>query len=121
MKFDLMGSLENPTFQFIFHETICILGSLYYLTPLVTRIREKRNNLKFTSRWDSSKNIVALYVALVEPIFLREYIQNDQIINMEVAVVTQAVAIIVIVASYLVLREKREPGSRPPRNFNHRK
>lgn len=121
MNFNLMGALENPTFQFIFHESICILGSIYYLIPLITRIREKKEKLKFTSRWDSSKNIVALYVAFAEPIFLNEYLKKGQIINPELAVVTQAVAIVVIATAYLVLREKKEPGSRSFNNFNKRK
>ena len=39
---DFWNLFEHPTFMFIFHEIVCILGMLYYLPAMLTRIREKK-------------------------------------------------------------------------------
>ena len=39
---DFWNIFENPTFMFVFHEIVCILGALYYLPYIFTRLREKK-------------------------------------------------------------------------------
>jgi hypothetical protein len=111
MSFDFTSFTEDPTFMFFFHEIVCILASIYYLVPTITRIREKKEGLKYTTSWKSLKEIVALYVVLAESVFLYEDVKTGGIINIEVAVVTQTVAIIIIAAAFIILREEPKDGS----------
>ena len=105
---DIWNLFDDPTFMFIFHEIICILGSLYYLPHMFTRIREKKEGKKFTVCWKDLKNIVATYVIVAESLLLYEDIKTNGIINPVVAVVTQVLAIIIIVAAYILLKEEPE-------------
>lgn len=105
---DIWNLFEDPTFMFIFHEIVCILGALYYLPHMFTRIREKKEGKKFTVCWKDLKNIVATYVVVAESILLYEDIRTNGIINPVVAVVTQVLAIIVIAAAYILLKEEPE-------------
>lgn len=105
---DIWNLFDDPTFMFIFHEIICILGALYYLPHIFTRIREKKEGKKFTVCWKDLKNIVATYVVVAESILLYEDIKTTGIINPVVAVVTQVLAIIVIAAAYILLKEEPE-------------
>ncbi len=105
---DIWNLFDDPTFMFIFHEIICILGALYYLPHIFTRIREKKEGKKFTVCWKDLKNIVATYVVVAESILLYEDIKTNGIINPVVAVVTQVLAIIVIAAAYILLKEEPE-------------
>ena len=97
---------DNPTFMFIFHEIVCILGVFYYLPYMFTRIREKKEGKEFSVCWKDLKNIVATYVVVAESILLYEDIKTQGIINPTVAVVTQVLAIIVIAAAYIILKEE---------------
>ena len=108
MDFSFNSLLEDPSFKFIFHEVVCLLGILYYLVPTVTRLREKKAGLPFTTSWKSLKNIVALYVVLAESVFLYEDIKAGIIIQTEVATVSQVLAVAVIFVAYLVLRDPYE-------------
>ena len=45
---DFWNLFENPTFMFVFHEIVCILGALYYLPHIFTRFREKKEGKKHT-------------------------------------------------------------------------
>lgn len=108
---DMWNLFENPTFMFIFHEIVCILGSLYYLPYMLTRIREKKAGKKFTVCWKDLKNIVATYVVVAESILLYEDIKTNGIINPELAVITQVLAIIIIAAAYILLKEEPEKNS----------
>ena len=105
---DIWNLFEDPTFMFIFHEIVCILGALYYLPHMFTRIREKKEGKKFTVCWKNLKNIVATYVIVAESILLYEDIKTKGIINPIVAIVTQVLAIIVIAAAYILLKEEPE-------------
>ncbi len=109
--FDIWNILENPTFMFIFHEVVCILGSLYYLPAVLTRLREKKEGKTFTVCWKDMKNIVATYVIVAESIFLYDDVKNNGIINPMVAVFTQVFAIIFIAAAYLLLKEEPQKNS----------
>ena len=97
---------DNPTFMFIFHEIVCILGAFYYLPYMFTRIREKKEGKEFSVCWKDLKNIVATYVVVAESILLYEDIKTQGIINPTVAVVTQVLAIIVIATAYIILKEE---------------
>ena len=99
---------ENPTFMFVFHEIICILGALYYLPYIFIRLREKKEGKKFSVSWKNLKNIVATYVVVAESLLLYEDIKTQGIINPTVAVVTQVLAIIVIATAYVILKEEPE-------------
>ena len=55
---DFWNLFEHPTFMFIFHEVVCILGILYYLPAMMTRIREEKEGKKYTVGWKDLKNIV---------------------------------------------------------------
>ena len=105
---DFWNLFENPTFMFVFHEIICILGALYYLPHIITRIREKKEGKKFSTGWKDLKNIVATYVVVAESILLYEDIKTNGIINPVVAIVTQVLAIIVIATAYVLLKEEPE-------------
>lgn len=102
---------ESPTFMFIFHEVVCILGSLYYLPHMLTRIREKKEGKPFTVCWKDLKNIVATYVIVAESILLYEDVQTQGIANPVVAIVTQVFAIVVIAAAYFLLKEEPEKNT----------
>ena len=102
---DIFNIFENPTFMFIFHEVVCILGSLYYLPHVFTRIREKKEGKEASVCWKDLKNIVATYVIVAESLLLYEDIKTNDIINPMVAVVTQVLAIIVIAYAYVLLKE----------------
>ena len=103
---DFWNLFENPTFMFVFHEIVCILGALYYLPHMLTRIREKKEGKEFTVCWKDLKNIVATYVVVAESLLLYEDIKNQTIINPVVAVVTQVLAVVVIAAAYILLKEE---------------
>ena len=103
---DIWNLFEDPTFMFIFHEIVCILGALYYLPHMLTRIREKKEGKEFTVCWKDLKNIVATYVIVAESLLLYEDIKTNGIINPELALVTQILAIVVIVAAYILLKEE---------------
>ncbi|MBQ9990917.1 MAG: hypothetical protein IJP31_08250 [Lachnospiraceae bacterium] len=105
MGFDLNSLFENSTFKLIFHEVVCVLGSLYYLAPALIRLREQKENKPFSTAWNSSKNIVAVYVILAEPIFLYEDIKTGLITQVEITVISQILAIILVLASYIILRD----------------
>lgn len=105
---DIWNLFEDPTFMFIFHEIVCILGAFYYLPHIFTRIREKKEGKKFSVCWKDLKNIVATYVVVAESILLYEDIKTNGIINPIVAVVTQVLAIIIIIAAYILLKEEPE-------------
>ena len=105
---DIWNLFEHPTFMFIFHEIVCILGALYYLPHIITRLREKKEGKKFSVNWKDLKNIVATYVVVAESILLYEDIKTNGIINPTVAVVTQVLAIVVIAAAYILLKEEPE-------------
>ena len=109
--FDIFTLMDNPTFMFVFHEVVCILGSVYYLVPMLTRLREKKAQKTFSSSWKNLKNIVATYVVVAESIFLYEDVKTAGIINPMVAIVTQVLAIIIIAAAYIVLKEEPEKNS----------
>ena len=109
--FDIFTLMDNPTFMFVFHEVVCILGSVYYLVPMLTRLREKKAQKTFSSSWKNLKNIVATYVVVAESIFLYEDVKTAGIINPMVAIVTQVLAIIIIAAAYIVLKEEPEKSS----------
>lgn len=109
--FDIFTLMDNPTFMFVFHEVVCILGSVYYLVPMLTRLREKKEQKTFSSSWKNLKNIVATYVVVAESIFLYEDVKTAGIINPMVAIVTQVLAIIIIAAAYIVLKEEPEKSS----------
>ena len=78
---DFWNLFENPTFMFVFHEIVCILGALYYLPYIFTRIREKKEGKKFTVCWKDLKNIVATYVVVAESLLLYEDIKTHKKIN----------------------------------------
>ena len=103
---DIWNLFEDPTFMFIFHEIVCILGAFYYLPYMFTRIREKKEGKEFSVCWKDLKNIVATYVVVAESILLYEDIKTQGIINPTVAVVTQVLAIIVIASAYIILKEE---------------
>ena len=103
---DIWNLFEDPTFMFIFHEIVCILGALYYLPHMLTRIREKKEGKEFTVCWKDLKNIVATYVIVAESLLLYEDIKTNGIINPELALVTQILAIVVIAAAYILLKEE---------------
>ena len=105
---DFWNLFEHPTFMFIFHEVVCILGILYYLPAMMTRIREKKEGKKYTVGWKDLKNIVATYVVVAESLLLYEDIKTQGIINPTVAVVTQVLAIVVIAAAYILLKDEPE-------------
>lgn len=108
---DFWNLFENPTFMFVFHEIVCILGALYYLPYIFTRLREKKEGKKFSVCWKDLKNIVATYVVVAESILLYEDIKTQGIINPTVAIVTQVLAIIVIATAYILLKEEPEKTS----------
>lgn len=108
---DIWNLFENPTFMFVFHEIICILGALYYLPHMFTRIREKKEGKEFSVCWKDLKNIVATYVIVAESLLLYEDIKTGGIINPVVAVVTQVLAIIVIAAAYILLKEEPQKNT----------
>lgn len=108
---DIFNIFENPTFMFIFHEVVCILGSFYYLPYMFTRIREKKEGKTYTVCWKDLKNIVATYVIVAESLLLYEDIKTQGIINPVVAVVTQVLAIIVIASAYILLKEEPEKNT----------
>ena len=105
---DFGNIFEHPTFMFIFHEAVCILGILYYLPAMITRIREKKEGKKYTVCWKDLNNIVATYIVVAESILLYEDIKTQGIINPVVALITQVLAIIVIAAAYILLKEEPE-------------
>lgn len=105
---DFWNLFENPTFMFVFHEIVCILGALYYLPHILTRIREKKAGKKFSVCWKDLKNIVATYVIVAESILLYEDIRTGGILNPIVAVVTQVLAIAVIATAYVLLKEESQ-------------
>lgn len=105
---DIWNLFNNPTFMFIFHEIICILGAFYYLPHIFTRLREKKEGKKYTVCWKDLKNIVATYVIVAESLLLYEDIKTEGIINPVVAVVTQILAIIIIATAYILLKEEPE-------------
>ena len=105
---DIWNIFENPTFMFVFHEIICFLGALYYLPHIFTRIREKKKGKKFSVCWKDLKNIVATYIVVAESILLYEDIRTNGILNPIAAIVTQVLAIIVIAAAYILLKEEPE-------------
>ena len=105
---DFWNLFDDPTFMFIFHEIICILGSLYYLPHIFTRLREKKEGKKYTVCWKDLKNIVATYVIVAESLLLYEDIKTQGIINPTVAVVTQVLAVIIIAYAYILLKEEPE-------------
>ena len=107
---DIWSLTENPSFMFIFHEIVCILGCLYYLPPMLTRLREKKEGKEFSTSWKDLKNIVATYIVVAESIFLYDEIKKAQISNVPTAIVTQTLAIVVIAAAYIILKEE------PPKN-----
>lgn len=109
--FDIFTLLDNPTFMFVFHEVVCILGAVYYLVPMMTRLREKKEGKQFTTSWKSLKNIVCTYVVVAESIFLYEDVRTQGIINPMVAIVTQVLAVIIIFSAYLVLKEEPKQNS----------
>ena len=108
---DFWNLFENPTFMFVFHEVVCILGALYYLPYMFTRIREKKEGKEFSVCWKDLKNIVATYVVVAESLLLYEDIKTQGIINPIVAVVTQVLAIIVIASAYILLKEEPQKKS----------
>ena len=118
---DIFNIFENPTFMFIFHEVICILGALYYLPHILTRLREKKEGKKFSVCWKDLKNIVATYVIVAESLLLYEDIKTQGIINPMVAVVTQVLAIIVIATAYILLKEEPEKTTFKSSVANNRK
>lgn len=105
---DFWNLFEDPTFMFVFHEIVCILGTLYYLPHIFTRLREKKEGKKYTISWKNLKNIVATYVIVAESLLLYEDIKSGGIINPVVAVVTQILAIIVIIYAYILLKDEPE-------------
>ena len=109
--FDIFSLLDNPTFMFVFHEVVCILGAIYYLVPMMTRLREKKEGKPFTTSWKGLKNIVSTYVVVAESIFLYEDVKTQGIINPAVAIVTQVLAVVVIFFAYLVLKEEPKQTS----------
>ena len=105
--------LENPTFSFILHEGICIMGIIYYLRPMIIRLTEKKNGVKkFTTSWESLKNVVAVYIVIAESAFLYQDYITKGMINITLAIITQVLAIIVIVAAYFVLHDKNHKRER---------
>lgn len=108
---DIWNLFENPTFMFVFHEIVCILGSLYYLPHMLTRIREKKEGKPFTVCWKDLKNIVATYVIIAESILLYEDIKTNGIINPTLAIVTQVLAIVVIATAYILLKEEPQKNT----------
>ena len=109
--FDILSLMDNPVFMFVFHEVVCILGAVYYLVPMMTRLREKKEGKAFSSSWKNLKNIVATYIVVAESIFLYEDIKTSGIINPAVAIATQVLAIIIIAAAYIILKEEPEKNS----------
>ncbi len=114
MDFGFNSLLETPTFKFVFHEVVCILGILYYLAPTITRLREKKENRPFTTSWKSLKNVVATYILLAESFFVYEDIRTGIITQTEVAVVSQVLAVAVILTAYFVLRDPQDKKVRGP-------
>lgn len=108
---DFWNLFENPTFMFVFHEIVCILGALYYLPHILTRLREKKEGKKFSVCWKDLKNIVATYVIVAESILLYEDIKTNGILNPAVAIVTQVLAVVIIVAAYILLKEEPEKNT----------
>ena len=109
--FDIFSLMDNPLFMFVFHEVVCILGSVYYLVPMLTRLREKKENKPFSTSWKNLKNIVATYVVVAESIFLYEDVRTKGIINPMVAIVTQVLSVIIIASAYMILKEEPEKKS----------
>ena len=107
----LWNIFENPTFMLVFHEIVCILGSLYYLPYMLTRIREKKEGKPFTVCWKDLKNIVATYVIVAESLLLYEDIKTGGIMNPVLALVTQVLAIIIIATAYILLKEEPEKNT----------
>ena len=118
---DFWNLFENPTFMFVFHEIVCILGALYYLPYIFIRMREKKEGKKFSVCWKDLKNIVATYVVVAESILLYEDIKTQGIINPVVAVVTQVLAIIIIAVAYLLLKEEPQKTTFKSSVSNNRK
>lgn len=118
---DIWNLFEDPTFMFIFHEIVCILGALYYLPHIFTRLREKKEGKKFSVSWRDLKNIVATYVVVAESLLLYEDIKTNGIINPVVAVVTQVLAIVVIAAAYVLLKDEPEQKTFKSSVANNRK
>lgn len=114
MGFNIFSLLEDPTFMFFFHELICILGSLYYIAPMVTRIREKREGKPYTTSWKSQKDIVAVYIVVAESIFLYDDVNTNGIINAPLAIFTQVLAVIIIAAAYIILKEGPQVSAKNP-------
>ncbi|MDD7268110.1 MAG: hypothetical protein SPL15_01500 [Lachnospiraceae bacterium] len=100
----LNGLFENSLFKILFHEAICILAILYFLAPLLTALREKKEGRPISHPWNSQKNIVALYVTVAEPVFLYGDIQSGRITQLPLAIISQIAAMMIVILAYLVLR-----------------
>lgn len=118
---DIWNLFEDPTFMFIFHEIICILGAIYYLPHMITRIREKKAGKEFSVSWKDHNNIVATYVVVAESLLLYEDIKTNGIIHPLLALVTQIAAIIVIGAAYILLKEDPQQNTFKSSVPNNRK
>lgn len=109
----MFSFLESPMFAFIFHEIICIMATVYYLLPIVTRFKEKKaGNKKFTTSWEDLKNVVATYVVIIESYLLYENVSTGTIIQPMIAIVTHVITLAVIVTAFVVLRDKNKKRQR---------
>lgn len=101
-------NLEDPTFKLIFHESVCILAVIYFLLPILTTLREKKQGLPLSQSWNPHKNIVALYVVVAEPVFLYGDITTGVIQNVALTVGSQVLATIVVIIAYILLRDPQD-------------
>ena len=109
----MFSFLESPVIAFVLHEIICIMATVYYLLPLVTRLKEKKaGNKKFTTSWEDLKNIVATYVIIIESYLVYDNVTKGATIQPMIAIVTQVITVIVIFTAFLVLRDKNKKRQR---------
>ena len=112
----MFSFLESPLVAFILHEVICIMATVYYLLPLITRFKEKKaGNKKFTTSWEDLKNIVATYVIIIESYLVYENVTTGGTIQPIISIITQVITVIVILVAFIVLRDKNKKRQR--RNF----
>lgn len=105
----MFSFLESPLIAFILHEIICIMATVYYLLPLITRLKEKKaGNKKFTTSWEDLKNIVATYVVIIESYLVYENVTTGGTIQPVISIVTQVITVLVIIVAFIVLHDKNK-------------
>ena len=109
----MFSFLESPVIAFVLHEIICIMAAVYYLLPLITRLKEKKaGNKKFTTSCEDLKNIVATYVVIIESYLVYDNVTKGTTIQPMISIVTQVITVLVIVVAFIVLRDKNKKRQR---------